>query len=201
MAGWTERGLRRRLQLYLRALREEGPPGGATVLDLGCGPGTYCRTLRRLGYRVVGLDYAREVLQRAAERCQGVPLVQAEAYRLPFRDGSFDHLLCIGVLQSLRDERRALAEMRRALRPGGWLALMTLNSLCISRFLPSRADKRAYHPFSLCGLLRELGFRRLRLRGLYLFPPPLRPLERLLDASGWFLPPLAHAFLVTGLAP
>ena len=44
---------------------------------------------------------------------------------LPFADGSFDAVLCSHVLVHVEDDRRALAEIRRVLRPGGWAILMS----------------------------------------------------------------------------
>ncbi len=50
---------------------------------------------------------------------------QVDIMDLPFEDESFDALLCSHVLEHVADDRRALAEIRRVLRPGGWALLMT----------------------------------------------------------------------------
>ena len=47
-----------------------------------------------------------------------------DIHDLPFRDGSFDALLCSHVLEHVEDDRRAMGELRRVLRPGGWAILM-----------------------------------------------------------------------------
>ncbi|MEX2643136.1 MAG: class I SAM-dependent methyltransferase [Acetobacterales bacterium] len=47
-------------------------------------------------------------------------MAQADITRLPFRDASFDAVYCSHVMEHVPDDRTALAEMRRVLRPGGW---------------------------------------------------------------------------------
>lgn len=49
--------------------------------------------------------------------------VRASLEELPFADASFDAVLCNHVLEHVRDDRRALAELRRVLAPGGWAVL------------------------------------------------------------------------------
>ncbi|BDG09013.1 hypothetical protein AMPC_21260 [Anaeromyxobacter paludicola] len=80
------------------------------------------------GRRFVGLDRAFEMLPRARRRAAraGVvlPLLRADALALPFRAASFDGAAGHSVLYLLPDAARALAELRRVLRPGGRLALL-----------------------------------------------------------------------------
>jgi SAM-dependent methyltransferase len=98
---------------------------GPRVLDLGVGPGTSALEMARADRsRVhVGLDLSARMLRRAAAgaRAAGVPLplVRADALRLPIRDGALDGATGHSVLYLLPDPGRALLELRRALRPGG----------------------------------------------------------------------------------
>ncbi len=62
------------------------------------------------------LDYLRETVQRLGLTAE---LVEAEAESMPFHNDSFDVVVAIHVLCSVRDQPRALAEIRRVLRPGG----------------------------------------------------------------------------------
>jgi ubiquinone/menaquinone biosynthesis C-methylase UbiE len=101
---------------------------GFDLLDVGCGPGTITADLARrvAPGRVVGLDRVHEVLGKASVQAgaQGVAieLAAGDVYALPFPDASFDVVHAHQVLQHLIDPVRALAEMRRVLRPGGLLA-------------------------------------------------------------------------------
>jgi SAM-dependent methyltransferase len=101
-----------------------GEVAGRRVLEIGCGSAPCARWLRRAGADVVALDLSAGMLARAADlnRSTGlaVPLVQAEAGRLPFADGSMD-LACsaFGGLPFVADAGQVFAEVARVLRPGG----------------------------------------------------------------------------------
>jgi ubiquinone/menaquinone biosynthesis C-methylase UbiE len=90
------------------------------VLEVGCGTG---RNLPRYapGTPLVAIDPHPQNLARARRRAPAVPLVQARAEALPFRDGAFGTVVASLVLCSVDDPPRALAELRRALAPGGTL--------------------------------------------------------------------------------
>lgn len=112
---------RRRVRILLDYLELQD---GERVLDCGCGMGFYLMAmgkLRRL--KLIGLDsdFAR---LRWGQR-EGVPaaLVRGDIYRLPFTAASLDKALLSEVLEHLDDDRRALRELYRVLKPGGILAL------------------------------------------------------------------------------
>lgn len=103
-----------------------GDPGtlrGTRVLEIGAGAAQCARWLAARGARPVALDLSHRQLQHATRiGADGVDLVQAEAGRLPFADGSFD-LACssYGALPFVADPVAVLRETRRVLRPGGRL--------------------------------------------------------------------------------
>lgn len=92
------------------------------VLEIGVGTGLsfahYPPEVELVGVEPSGpmLERARA---RAAEDGREITLVQAAAEELPFEDGSFDTVVTIAVLCTVRDPQRALAEVRRVLRPDG----------------------------------------------------------------------------------
>ena len=101
------------------------------VLEVGCGSAPCARWLADQGARVVGLDLSAGMLRQAvgAARETGicVPLVQADATRLPFVDGSFD-LACsaFGAVPFVADSAAVMREVARVLRPGGrWVFAVT----------------------------------------------------------------------------
>ncbi len=93
------------------------------VLELGCGTGRNLPRYRS-GTALFGVDPHPQNLERARRRAHGVPLVQARAEALPFRDGAFDTVVASLVLCSVDDTPRALAELRRVLAPDGSLRAM-----------------------------------------------------------------------------
>jgi SAM-dependent methyltransferase len=103
---------------------------GMTLLDVGCGPGTITADLAKLVSpgRVVALDYAEGILAqaRATAAEQGVAdrteFVTGDVHALDFPDDSFDVVHAHQVLQHVGDPVRALAEMRRVCKPGGYVA-------------------------------------------------------------------------------
>jgi SAM-dependent methyltransferase len=95
------------------------------VLDIGCGPGRFIEVARRKGARVIGVDYSQAV-EAAAENFAGDPdvcICQADALRLPIRQGSVDGAFSIGVLHHTPDPFRGVQAAYRAIRPGGWFAV------------------------------------------------------------------------------
>ncbi|MBN9519598.1 methyltransferase domain-containing protein [bacterium] len=116
-----------------RAVRAVPLPLGAAVLDVPCGDGFYTALLARRMYpfgRVAAADLsdaylaaARETVGRAGA-VAAVDFVKADAYHLPFDDGTFDLAWCAQSFISLDDPVSALAEMRRVVRPGGRVAVL-----------------------------------------------------------------------------
>jgi ubiquinone/menaquinone biosynthesis C-methylase UbiE len=103
---------------------------GDRLLDVGCGPGTITMDLAELVAPgpVVGIDRSPEVIGRAREAAEARALSNltfaiGDVYNLDFGDDSFDVVYAHQVLQHLSDPTRALKEMRRVLRDGGWLAV------------------------------------------------------------------------------
>ena len=96
------------------------------VLDLGCGTGQLTADLRaRFGSaRVVGVDLSHDMLRQAAERAP--ERVRANVYALPFADGAFDLVTSSISYHFYLEPARALAQVRRVLRPGGRFLLATL---------------------------------------------------------------------------
>jgi arsenite methyltransferase len=103
---------------------------GERLLDVGSGTGSSALlAAREFGCLVAGLDYGADAVRgarRAADTaglCDRVSFVAGEAGALPFADGEFDAVLSECSLSTFPDKGRAVAEMRRVLRPGGRAAI------------------------------------------------------------------------------
>jgi len=118
------------------ALREDdarllGDIAGRDVLEIGCGSAPCARWLATQGARVTALDLSAGMLRYAAAAGEAtgidVPLVRANAERLPFAAGSFD-LACsaFGGVPFVADIAGTFREIARVLRPGGsWVFAVT----------------------------------------------------------------------------
>ena len=97
---------------------------GDRVLDCGCGMGFFLLVMGTLrDVRSTGLDSDPDRLRWAEREHVRAELVAGDAQALPFADASFDKVLATEVLEHVDDDRRALAELHRVLRPGGLLAI------------------------------------------------------------------------------
>jgi len=98
------------------------------VLDIGCGPGTFTRSLTALFAAVSGIDINPKSIAKAqagaAEAGRTVDFRVASGDALPYADGSFDTAIFSNSLHHMPDIAAALREARRVLRPGGLLYVM-----------------------------------------------------------------------------
>jgi SAM-dependent methyltransferase len=101
----------------LAMIREWGKPTGAAILIDGCGVGQYGGHLLTDSRRVYQFDIELARAREAIERAPNTHVSAAEY--LPYPDKSFDVILSHEVIEHVQDDRAALAEMARVLRPGG----------------------------------------------------------------------------------
>lgn len=104
-----------------RTIRDLALPHGSIVLDLACGTGDLCRGLAGAGLRPIGMDLSYGML--AAARTDA-PLVHADALRLPVPEASVDGITCGFALRNFVELGPFFAELGRAVRPGGRIALL-----------------------------------------------------------------------------
>jgi len=107
----------------VREVLADGPVEGRLVMEIGAGSGRDLLELARRGARGIVLDYSPQSLHlvRDQAKAQGVPvmLVQADATRMPFRDGAIDVSFHQGLLEHFRDPVPLLKENARITRSGG----------------------------------------------------------------------------------
>jgi demethylmenaquinone methyltransferase / 2-methoxy-6-polyprenyl-1,4-benzoquinol methylase len=107
-------------------VREKLSANDGRVLDVACGTGDLSLTLFDItGARVVGTDFCRPMLEiAAAKTADRIPLIEGDALNLPFRGGSFEVVTIAFGLRNLASVEGGLAELRRVLKPGGWVAVL-----------------------------------------------------------------------------
>gem|GEM_PF-23167 len=97
---------------------------GDRVLDCGCGMGAYLLMMSRLRkLDLHGVDGDRARLQWARREQMPAALAEVDIHHLPYADATFDKILMSEVLEHLAEDRHALREVYRVLKPGGVLAL------------------------------------------------------------------------------
>lgn len=188
VAGMTALYSRRLLDLIV-------PAPGSALLDLACGAGHMAADAAlRFQCRVTGLDLSEGMLKRAAAGVR----VCGDAERLPFRDASFDTVVCgLGVMY-FPDARAALDEIRRVLRPGGSVGFVVWADphrvACLRIAIPAIAEATARAPLRwLLGLPRigeRLLFRAIEERVPGFGPSPFRfarpgKIQALLSLAGF----------------
>lgn len=115
-------GQKRRLGMILLAA---GDRARGRILENGCGVGMYVEHLTPLGGQIFGLEYDFE---RAAEAGRRSPRIfNAAGENLPCPAAVFDLILSHEVLEHVLDDRQAVAEMARALKPGGRAVIFVPN--------------------------------------------------------------------------
>ena len=191
-AMYGSRDVLRRRALVRSAL---GALPGDRIIDIGCGPGFYVAELLeevRPHGSVVGIDGSDPMLAIARRRCAGhenVSFHQADATSLPVEDGEADGGVSVQVLEYVPDIPAALAEVHRALRPGGRLVVWdvdwgTWSSSSSDPELTERIqrlwDRHLTHPSlprTLTAQLRSAGFEDVEMEG-HLFATNLLDPER-----------------------
>ena len=156
--------------------REIGSP--PRVLDVGCGEGHVTAELAHAGAAAVGADVAQEALRRAHARHPGLQLQLIPPQGTwPLADGSFDLVWAGETIEHVADTVGLLSEVRRVLRPGGYLLLSTpahgrlaMLPLALSRrrfaehFDPRADHLRFYSARTLRRLLEDFGFEDIEVR-------------------------------------
>jgi SAM-dependent methyltransferase len=115
-------GQERRLQMIIDAAGERI---SGRIMEDGCGVGMYMQHLLPLGGTVIGLDFDFE---RVAEsHALGLDVINAAGEHLPYPDGHFDLVMSNEVIEHVQNDRLAVEEMVRVLKPGGRLVLFCPN--------------------------------------------------------------------------
>jgi ubiquinone/menaquinone biosynthesis C-methylase UbiE len=149
------------------------PHAGERALDMGTGTGHFAFDLAGHGLEVVGVELSPAMLAVARARALpvrpatagSVHLVHGDAAALPLAPATFDLVLSVTALEFVADRQRALAEMWRAVRPGGRLVVGALNALSPWAWARRRESHKQETPFSHAHFCAPWEFWRL-LRAL-----------------------------------
>jgi SAM-dependent methyltransferase len=130
-----------RRKLFIREIARRRIELTACVLDLGTSTGTNLRMLRDTGFsNVAGLDLSEEALRFCKEKYLG-SVIKGDVTRLPFFHDQADLVLATDVIEHVDDDRAAIREITRVLKPGG----AVLISVPAFRLLWGLQDEVAQH--------------------------------------------------------
>jgi SAM-dependent methyltransferase len=170
---------------------------GEAVLEVGCGAGRFTEVLAETGAEVWAVDAtsAVDACRTTVGAAPNVHVVQADLHALPFEPGSFDRVLCYGVLQHTPDPRAAFLAVVEQLRPGGVLAADVYRK---ADYVDRWSARWLWRP-----LTTRLGPARLRRLVEWYVPRWLRIDTRLarVPKVGRFLVAVVPCWNYTGLLP
>mgnify|MGYP000352322874 CR=1 FL=1 len=99
------------------------------ILDIGCGIGIYSEKFFKEGAEVYGIDIDPENIEKAKKIFPGIHFEIAQAEKLPFKDNFFDVVFLHEVLEHVEDDKKAISEALRVLKPGGKIIIFVPNRL------------------------------------------------------------------------
>lgn len=119
------------IEMYKQIIESLKLESASTILDAGCGTGNFEQIIKKTPtsskIKVFAVDFSSVMLARAKKKANKNSLFFLANLnaQIPFRDGSFDRVVCTNALYNLENPRNTLREFFRVLRPGGSLVLVT----------------------------------------------------------------------------
>lgn len=143
-----------------------------SILDLGCGTGMALKLLleKRSGIKAYGLDLSENMLKVAESRLGSkAELTKGDAENMPYKDGSFDTVLCIESFHHYPEPLKASSEIMRVLKPGGTFVLCdsTMKSpvrQIVNFFIrfSHDGDVKIYAENEIRSMFEETGFKNIQ---------------------------------------
>lgn len=125
------------------------PQATDTIVDVGCGDGD---VTKELPGEIHGIELLKSRVERA--RKNGVNCIHGSAEKLPYKDNTFNKAICSEVLEHLFYPEKAVKEIHRVLKPGGFCVF----TVPINEIILSRDHLRRYTPSEFMGFLVKHGF-------------------------------------------
>jgi uncharacterized protein YbaR (Trm112 family) len=174
------------------------------ILDVGVGAGRFAEVVSRWGGEVVGVDlsFAVEAAYENVGKRENVHIVQANLFRLPFLEGTFDAMYSLGVLHHTPDTKKAFDAVVPYMKPGGEFAVFLYAYGHYSYFSDIWRKVTTRVPYKLIYYLTSLSvpliyiyklpFIGLALRLLFPMSQHANPRWRWLDTFDWYTPKYQH---------
>lgn len=147
----------RRLKLVFEDVLKNENLKGKTFLDVGCGLGQFSQWAHKRGAKVTATDLGENLLTLTRQRVP-VKTVIGDLKKLPFKDNTFDYVLCTEVVEHTENPTRAVKEILRVAKPKGRVLITTPNRVWFFAFW----------------LLNFLGLRKYKGVENWIYPRDLR---------------------------
>jgi SAM-dependent methyltransferase len=180
----------------LKAFFEASHGNGLKVLDLGSASGGNTALIQSLGHQVTSVEFSSIGVE--IQKLKGIPVIQADARKLPFASESFDVVICLDVLEHIFEDYLAIAEIERVLKTRGQylisvpedMSLWSAHDVAVNHF-------RRYSGLELKQKIEESGLKLESLRStLILLRPFILMARRFLAGSSLRrVNPIVNSFL------
>ena len=129
---------------YCVMLRKAKNLNATTVLDVGCGEGFTLLRLKNenIGQKLSGIDNNEQAIAYANKNYPELEIKKGDVYKLPYKDNSFDLVLCMEVLEHLDKPLVALEELKRVSKKYVLLSVPNEPLFTVQRFLRGKNMKR-----------------------------------------------------------
>ena len=131
----------------LEMIKEIQLPKESKILDVGCGPGELLLELRGDYEFLAGIDIAQEMItianNKLEKKSSNKKLIfeVGDIENLRFDDNTFDLIICSGVIEYLKDDEGWIKEIKRTLKPGGYLIINVTNKYSIRKWTSGPIEK------------------------------------------------------------
>jgi 2-polyprenyl-3-methyl-5-hydroxy-6-metoxy-1,4-benzoquinol methylase len=157
----------KRLQIVFHEFLTKKDLKNKTFLEVGCGLGYFSERALSMGAKVTGIDVGSKLVKKTKDRVPGGRFLTASAAKLPFKNNTFDIVLCTEVIEHVEFQQKTLKEMFRVLKHGGVLVITTPNRifkpafdlLSYLKIRPYRGNENWIYQWKLKKMLVKLGFR------------------------------------------
>jgi ubiquinone/menaquinone biosynthesis C-methylase UbiE len=167
-----ERAAKTRMGKYLTRMETDfifksiNPSQTYTIMDVGAEAGRFSLLTSNSEAMVIGIDIESYGLKRLKRKAKNINVIQADARKIPFKEGVFDAIFMIEVLDYLAELGEALTESHRTLKSDASLFLSFGNKSSLKsklRDLRGKSYRHSYNRVMLC--LSKIGFVVVRKMG------------------------------------
>lgn len=113
-------------------LQKNDPRKNLKVLDVGCGAGQFLRWCSKIGHDVVGAEVSKNIVDQLKEK--GFNVLNKSLQQLSKQEIQYDWVVCIDVIEHLKEPLKALEQLAKLIKPGGQLAIQTPNGNAIAKY-------------------------------------------------------------------